>query len=88
MYHDYYHTEPVAPCLTTELGLPAVDYLIRRVSGLEGRREGPARTAAHIGPCLSQRIRRWPLVGLGLGSGAAASYTRPAALGVSIPCAL
>ncbi|KAG2424547.1 hypothetical protein HXX76_014428 [Chlamydomonas incerta] len=29
MYHDYYHTEPVAPCLTTDTGLPAVDYLIR-----------------------------------------------------------
>ncbi|KAG2448428.1 hypothetical protein HYH02_006320 [Chlamydomonas schloesseri] len=29
MYHDYYHTEPVAPCLTTEAGLPAVDFLIR-----------------------------------------------------------
>jgi hypothetical protein len=29
MYHDYYHTEPVAPCLTTAQGLPAVDFLIR-----------------------------------------------------------
>ncbi|KAG2493051.1 hypothetical protein HYH03_008714 [Edaphochlamys debaryana] len=29
MYHDYYHTEPVAPCLTTAEGLPAVDFIIR-----------------------------------------------------------
>ncbi len=31
MYHDYYHTEPVAPCLTTATGQPAVDFLIRWV---------------------------------------------------------
>ncbi|GLC43421.1 hypothetical protein PLESTB_001555700 [Pleodorina starrii] len=29
MYHDYYHTEPVAPCITTAEGLPALDYVIR-----------------------------------------------------------
>ncbi|GLI60526.1 hypothetical protein VaNZ11_002532 [Volvox africanus] len=29
MYHDYYHTEPVAPCITTPEGLPALDYIIR-----------------------------------------------------------
>ncbi|PNH08690.1 hypothetical protein TSOC_004725 [Tetrabaena socialis] len=29
MYHDYYHTEPVAPCLTTAEGLPAIDYIVR-----------------------------------------------------------
>ncbi|KXZ55140.1 hypothetical protein GPECTOR_3g290 [Gonium pectorale] len=29
MYHDYYHTEPVAPCISTAEGLPAVDYIIR-----------------------------------------------------------
>ncbi|KAG2493052.1 hypothetical protein HYH03_008715 [Edaphochlamys debaryana] len=52
MYHDYYHTEPVAPCLTTAEGLPAVDFIIRYEALAEDFPEAVRRINERRDPAL------------------------------------